>query len=177
MFKTPAVRVEILRPGCPSSQPVDSVHVLLPLQRQFASLSRCARHRSSTHEMPVRPTEAHMKVITLVPILMLAAGLALPASPARALTTTWQECQVIEVRTYANRVHVLCAWSDQVFGPYFAVPTSSSAEATRLVTLGTASLMGGGRLRILLGLDDFTGPSYGCLINDCRRPLEVILSK
>jgi hypothetical protein len=163
-FKTPAVRVETLRPVIlrrSDGVGIDELEVPFGLNSS----------------KPFDPTEAPMKITTLVPTLMLAAGLALPASPARAMSTTWQECQVVEVRTTANRVHVQCALLGEVFGPYFAVPTSSAAEATRLVTLGTAAMTGGGRLQILLGLDDFTGPSFGCSIHDCRRPLEVILRK
>ena len=120
-----------------------------------------------------------MKISALVPTLMLGATLALPASVHAQQHFVWGKCQVDEVATFSNRVHVRCAGNAGVDYAvrYLASPTSNSAEATRLVTLGTASIMSArGNLWILL---DLTGDasSYGCATMNCKRPIEIYLQK
>jgi hypothetical protein len=123
-----------------------------------------------------------MKSSALIPTLLLGAALALSAS-ARAdedhgsgiLTLL---CTVVEVATYPNRVHVACQDGDLFGIHFFAAPTSSASEATRLVTLGSAALLGAGDLEIVyeqIELDDIE--SFGCLESNCRRPLEIKLRK
>ena len=127
-----------------------------------------------------------MKTRALVQALMLGATLALPATVMAQddggydTPVYWAKCQVVEVATFSNRVHVKCSTTQAgQYIPlrYFASPTSSSSEAQRLVTMGTAALMGagGGYLWVLLDLRDLTAISYGCFNNDCRRPIETKL--
>ena len=129
-----------------------------------------------------------MTMTSRVHALMLAAALALPAA-ARANddggytnAVYWAECQVVEVATFANRVHVKCSTTlagEYIPLRYFASPTSNSAEAARLLAMGTAALTGagGGKLWVLLDLSKSDAVSYGCAWNDCRRPLETRLVK
>ena len=112
-----------------------------------------------------------MKIKTLVKSAALAALVTLPAS-AQALDGF--NCKVTEVYAFSNRVHVKCANSvggDEIDIQYFAVPTSNSAEAARFTSMVSMAL--GGYLWIETYdslVDDLSGPSFGCLLNDCRRP-------
>ena len=119
-----------------------------------------------------------MKISALVPTVMLGATFALPASVLAQEIPTWGRCRVDEVATFANRVHIRCAGNAGVDYAvhYLASPTSNSAEATRLVTLGTASLMGAGFLWILFDLAG-NASSYGCETANCKRPIEMHLQK
>jgi hypothetical protein len=120
--------------------------------------------------------------ITGLPSLALAAALVAPVDAFAQgdsgpdSSVQWSDCSVGEVATFDNRVHVRCVESGWVV-PFFASPTSSSAEAARLVTLGTAAMMGAGRLWILSDLRLHDAASYGCLVHDCRRPLQMMLRK
>ena len=117
-----------------------------------------------------------MQSSALVQTLLLGAALALPASGlAQSDEFATNRCKVEEVATYQNRVHVRC--NEQVYGAYwpryFASPTSSSSESTRLVTLGSAALTGAGDLLITYEVLETDAQSYGCDESDCRRPLEI----
>ena len=129
-----------------------------------------------------------MKIRSLVPTLMFCAAVALPTGALAqddggySNAVYWADCHVVEVATFTNRVHVKCA--NTVAGEYiplryFASPTSNSAEAARLVTLGSAALMGagGGKLWVHLDLSKTDATSYGCAANDCRRPIDTMLIK
>jgi hypothetical protein len=121
-----------------------------------------------------------MKLKALVHTLLFGAALALPAS-ARAQSalspdggTVTSLCKVIEVATFPNRVHVQCQY-DPSSPTFYASPTSSSSEATRLVTLGSAALMGAGDLLVVWEPFVYDAASFGCLVKDCRRPTEIRL--
>jgi hypothetical protein len=119
-----------------------------------------------------------MKSSALVQTLLLGAALALPASALAQdgesnFSTT--QCTVEEVATFANRVHVKC--KDRAIS-FFASPTSNAGESTRLVTLGSAALLGAGDLEItfeVFSLDN--AESFGCLRGNCRRPIQIRLIK
>ena len=101
----------------------------------------------------------------------LAALLAamLPAQDAAADVVSFT-CEVTEVATFQNRVHLQC--NIQGILLYFAVPTSSSAEAQRLITMGNAALAAPGRtFWVTYDASDLQGASYGCLPSNCRRPI------
>lgn len=126
-----------------------------------------------------------MKISTLVTTLMLGATLALPASVLadedHGPSVIWAKCEVAEVATFSNRVHVRCVNNavNYLAVRYFASPTTNSAEAARLVTLGTAALTGAGagHLWVRFNIYDYAAASYGCGSNDCRRPMEMMLIK
>jgi len=123
-----------------------------------------------------------MHIPTLVSTLLLGTALALPAL-ARAdedygPNIITDPCPVLEVATFANRVHVKCQQGGTTLVPFFAVPTGSASEATRLVTLGSAALMGAGKLEITYEVTSTTDiEAFGCLKRDCRRPLQLRLAK
>ena len=119
-----------------------------------------------------------MKLSAFVQTLLLGAALALPASALALEGVT--RCPVDEVATFQNRVHVRCGaryWDKSPWPSYFAVPTSSSNEAARLVTMGTAAYMGDWQLQIFYDVDDMNAASYGCANQDCRRPTKILLYK
>ena len=108
-----------------------------------------------------------MKISSLGLAVMLAA--MLPAQEAAADVVTFT-CEVTEVATFQNRVHLQC--NIQGILLYFAVPTSSSAEAQRLITMGNAALAAPGKtFWVTYDAADLQGQSYGCLASNCRRPL------
>jgi hypothetical protein len=106
-----------------------------------------------------------MKIGALVKWVGLAA--ALLALPASALAGDW--CEVAELYSFSDRVHVRCAKPAYPGFYYFAVPTSSSAEAARFTSMASVAL--GGYLWIDYNMFDTSGPSFGCQANDCRRAL------
>lgn len=119
-----------------------------------------------------------MKLSALLQTLLLGAALALPAGALAQLSpdggTVTSLCKVIEVATFSNRVHVQC--KDDLSSPtFYASPTSSSSEATRLVTLGSAALMGAGDLLVVWEPFVYDAESFGCLVKDCRRPVVIRL--
>jgi hypothetical protein len=120
--------------------------------------------------------------LALIAAAVCVVGAVLVPPPAQANDevplTQWGVCHVSEVATFANRVHVRCLLP--AMAVYFAVPTSSSAEATRLVALGTAALISGRPLSIeakffVSSSDGYE--SWGCMSHDCRRALAVVLPK
>lgn len=116
-----------------------------------------------------------MKLRPLVPLLAICASLAIPGSalalPNEPLGTFWTQCGVTEVQTFPDRVHVRYALGATY--TFFAAPTSNSAEATRLVTMGTAALTTGRSLWIRANYYDYGAESFGCAQTDCRRPSQV----
>jgi len=117
-----------------------------------------------------------MKSSALVWTLMLGAALALPASALALTFPATRVCTVDEVATFQNRVHVRCQ-GQETWPRYYAVPTSSSSEAARLVTLGTAALMSAGDLRLWVLFEAYEHyDSFGCSNSDCRRPIEIRLN-
>jgi hypothetical protein len=109
-----------------------------------------------------------MKIKSLGLAVMLATLLPVQEAAANVVTFT---CEVVEVATLHNRVHLHC--NIQGILMYFAVPTSSSAEAQRLVTMGTAALVAGPAKTFWVTYDagDLQGASYGCQPANCRRPI------
>lgn len=123
-----------------------------------------------------------MQLRTLVQTLMLGAVLALPASALAQSAldpsggTVTSICKVIEVATFLNRVHVRCDPKYDTSSPlFYASPTSNPSEATRLVTLGSAALMGAGDLLVVWEAFVSDAEAFGCLAKDCRRPVEIRL--
>src|SRR4029077_14041197 len=114
----------------------------------------------------------HMKNKGLVRSLVLGFALFAPAASVLATTLTTY-CYVDEVRTFSNRVHVHCSFSG--YTPYFAVPTSSSAEAGRFIQMATMAWDSSQPL--FVEYDPYAdASSFQCGYNDCRRALNVSLS-
>jgi hypothetical protein len=86
-------------------------------------------------------------------------------------------CDVREVATLHNRVHLLC--NIQGYLMYLAVPTSSPDEAQRLLAMGNAALTAppGQTFWVTYDVTDYQGTAYGCLAKDCRRPLAFFFRK
>jgi hypothetical protein len=126
-----------------------------------------------------------VNVNAIVSTLVLGVTLSNPAS-AQSQNLSLTNCIVDEVQVLPNRVHVRCGpGSYPNFPRYFASPISNSAEATRLATLGTFAMMGAGYLgnfnqgNLLIWHDpsDNGAASYGCEVNDCRRPVQIQVLK
>lgn len=127
-----------------------------------------------------------MKVAAVVSALVASAGLGASCSAYadedHGPASDWYACHVNQVAAYANRVHVRCSNFSTLGLYYYAVPTSSSAEAARLVTLGTAALASGKPLGIEAKLIvtpyiDGDYASWGCALQNCRRALSVAIDK
>jgi hypothetical protein len=88
----------------------------------------------------------------------------------------WQYCYAEELTSFPNRVHVYCPYVMSSF-KYIAVPTSSSAEAGRLIALASAAMTMNRGLWFLVNTQDTSATSFGCAAHDCRRPLEIKLER
>jgi hypothetical protein len=106
-----------------------------------------------------------MKIRALVKSVAFAA--ALIVLPGSALGGDW--CQVTELYSFSNRVHVKCAQLAYPGFSYFAVPLSSAAEVASFASM--ASMAMGGYLWIDYNMFDTSATSFGCAANDCRRAL------
>lgn len=88
------------------------------------------------------------------------------------IAETWISCVPAGVVTYRIRVHVHCAAA--VGGiSYFAVSTTDSAYAARVLSTISAAQLAGRTLSILYDPSDLSGASIGCQTNDCRLILGV----
>ena len=115
-----------------------------------------------------------MKINVLAPTLVLGAMLSLPSSAYAFDYIIKATCNVVDVAAFPNRAHFRC---DNMYPAYFAVPTSSSAEATRLVTLASAALLGDRKIEVTYNEMDAAPETYGCMHYDCRRPIQLRLIK
>jgi hypothetical protein len=114
-----------------------------------------------------------MKIKTLVKSAALAALFTLPASAQADVYSG--KCQVTEVYAFSNRVHAKCSEPVALGIQYFAVPTSSSAEAARFTTMASMAL--GDYLWVYYDDFDFSAESFGCLPENCRRPVSFRLAQ
>jgi hypothetical protein len=103
-------------------------------------------------------------------------GGAMFSSDAHAASIS---CTVSEIANFSNRVHIRCVNSvrDPATGAnifFFAVPTSNTALAQRVITLGGAALTSNRRLFIQFTDGDLSGTPFGCLSGDCRIPTLLV---
>ncbi|MBI4510179.1 MAG: hypothetical protein HY698_11135 [Deltaproteobacteria bacterium] len=101
-------------------------------------------------------------------LIALVLGLSILGSAASAsAAATWIQCTPQESMTYANRVHVKCATA--VSGiRYFAVSTSNSSFAARVLSTVNSAVVAGRGLWVLYDPADLSGSSIGCQNSDCR---------
>jgi hypothetical protein len=98
----------------------------------------------------------------------LTAGI--PSGPQGA--ETWISCVPVGVVTYRIRVHIHCAAA--VGGiSYFAVSTTDTAYAARVLSTISTAQVAGRTLSIIYDPADLSGASIGCQTNDCRLILGV----
>ncbi|NMO21021.1 hypothetical protein HPC49_45355 [Pyxidicoccus fallax] len=95
----------------------------------------------------------------------LAVGLTLTSVPALADSAS---CTPANVAVYSSRIHVKCAASVAGGIWYFALPTSDTAHANRMLSLLSTALAGGRTLSIDYNPSSTAGTSIGCLSSDCR---------
>ena len=97
-----------------------------------------------------------------------AVGLG-ATGPAAALEVL--DCNVVEVATLQQRMHVRCATGRNGI-IYFALGTernaAESAFATRAMQIANAALVAGRPLLVRYEFTDTTGVAIGCLASDCR---------
>jgi hypothetical protein len=91
-----------------------------------------------------------------------------------AVAQSQAECaKVLEVAVFADRVHIKC--QENYFGEpyfdYFAVPTSNSDEANRLLQIGLFARQNSTSLTVLFNFAAGNEASYGCDPSNCRRPV------
>ena len=100
--------------------------------------------------------------------------------PAHAVQL-FHPCYVTEVFTTDNRTHVKCAHPApdiskrelNTWVVYFAVPASNKDLSDRLVTLGSAAIVGPKWLGITY--DTAWGNSFGCQDRDCRPIVNILM--
>jgi hypothetical protein len=113
------------------------------------------------------------KIFAPLPLYLFTLAAALfPSSTANAATNYFATCPVSEVAVLENRIHVRCT-NPNLSGPsggiiYFAVPTSSSTNVARFLTVFTSALVENRKLTILYDDFEISGQEFGCLIENCR---------
>jgi len=109
---------------------------------------------------------AGIKVFTMFAIIAATPSLAYGARIF---------CTPTGVVSKVNLVHVECS-SAPAGIRYFAVDTTSSAEAARFTDLATAALVNNLILDIFYDdTDTLTGPTFGCDASNCRPALTINL--
>jgi hypothetical protein len=94
--------------------------------------------------------------------------LALVAAPMQAQATESFTCKVRDVTVFSNRIHVRCTTATVSGIYFFALPTSDSVQANRLLTIGSTTLVSGRKFIATFYPDATTGAAWGCQTNDCR---------
>ncbi len=111
-------------------------------------------------------TRGLLAVLTSV---MLVFGSASPSFAA----STFYTCKSVEVGTYAERIHVRCNRAASGGIVFFAVSTSNSAHAARILSLLTTAHLTARNIVVEYDPNDTSGTAFGCQAQDCRRLLSV----
>ena len=110
-------------------------------------------------------------------LLPTTAATAQPTQgAAAAVQSETAKCTPAEVVVFVNapRIHVKCtAPTNKIL--YFAVGTTDTALAQRVLTVMTDALVYGKALSIVYNPNDVTGEAIGCLSADCRLIVSVSL--
>jgi hypothetical protein len=87
---------------------------------------------------------------------------------------TWGYCFPESVATYITRVHIKCAAAIGTI-QYFAVPTSDSKNAARILATLLTAHASGNPTSVLYDLSDTSNLPPGCYASDCRLLLAVAI--
>lgn len=107
--------------------------------------------------------------LTAVAVAVLSTAAAVPALAAQ----TFYTCKSIGVAVYAERIHVQCDKPASGGFSYFALSTTNSAHAARILSVLTAAHLAGRNIVVLYDPGDTSGTAFGCAANDCRRLISV----
>jgi hypothetical protein len=99
--------------------------------------------------------------------------LLLGSATRSSAQTTFYGCKSVEVRTFAERVHVRCSQAAAGGIVFFAVATANSAHAARFLSVLMMAHLAGKSITVEYDPKDTSGTGFGCLANDCRRLLSV----
>src|SRR5687768_18522589 len=110
----------------------------LPSAAALSDLSKT--NTSAVRRVRLPFSETQMKLSSLAAYVVFATALLGTHAAANAQSANygppgvavWQYCYAEELTSFPNRVHVYCPYVMSSF-KYIAVPTSSSAEAGRLI--------------------------------------------
>jgi hypothetical protein len=141
---------------------------------------------------------ATQSTIARASLAIVISALLIFGSATQALAaSSFHTCNPVAVATYTNRVHVKCDQAPPSSIPgsveagectegcegfvFFAVATADSAHAARVLSvlveahLAPRAPDGSPWRKIVIEYDrnDTTGPSFGCLEEDCRPILSV----
>lgn len=97
------------------------------------------------------------------------AGTAAPVSAAPAFHT----CKSVDVSTYPERIHVRCDKAAAGGFVFFAVSTSNSAHAARILAVLLVAHATGKSIEVEFDTGDTSGKAFGCQEHDCRRLISV----
>lgn len=89
-----------------------------------------------------------------------------PASPEEP--TAQHVCVPSNVAVFTNRIHVRCSTVADGGIRYFALSTSDSRHAARVLSLLLTAKASGQRVGVDYSPGDLSGVSLGCLSSDCR---------
>jgi hypothetical protein len=100
-------------------------------------------------------------------------GFACHVNEARAAETVTL-CTPTDVSAFGNRVHIRC--SKAVNGIiFFAVDANDIDLSAKVLSLGATAIVFGNRLNIFFDPAHVHGPSFNCLLRDCRPLLGITL--
>lgn len=126
-----------------------------------------------------------MEILTDSRIALAVGVFAVLSMPAFA---TDYNCVPLETAVFGNRAHVLCAApAPKTRGSYpvdtghsiqfLAVPLSDQEWAGRFIRLANIAETSGLILRVRFTSGDYSGESFGCDRDDCRKAIAFSLLK
>jgi hypothetical protein len=104
---------------------------------------------------------------------VVLAGVMLVLGSASPSFATYFTCKSTEVRVFPERIHVRCDKAASGGIVYFAISTTNSAHAARILSLLTTAHLTARNLVVEYDPNDTSGTAFGCQANDCRRILSV----
>jgi len=102
------------------------------------------------------------------------AAASLPSATLRsdsapgAPVAVWHTCTSEKVAAYANRIHVRCSNPAPGGIYFFALGTTHSSHAARVLSILSMAHVTGKQLAILYDPTDTSGSAIGCQVGDCR---------
>ena len=86
-------------------------------------------------------------------------------------------CKPTETAVFPERIHVRCDMPVDGRFWYFAVPTTDSRNANRMLSLMIGAQLGDKFLSVLFDPADLSGGSFGCNVNDCRNIRALLMTE
>lgn len=113
--------------------------------------------------------------ITLVLLVLLILGTRVEHAAPEEKDFS---CEPSAVAIRHERIAVLCDETvpdGNATISWWAVSTSDAEWANRFLSVATTALVSGRRLQFRYTVGDTSGVPFGCLANDCRTPVRIVI--